>query len=94
MFLRELPKRIIPVRRHVEIIALQHQSPLVPCLGLIPGPFVPVIIGQICRQTFDPIALLYAVEDSIADPGMHDLVAQGIGLHIMPLDDSAPQQGK
>jgi hypothetical protein len=55
---------------------------------------VPVIIGQVRRQTFHPIPSFGPIENSIADPRMHDLVAERVGLHIMPLDDAAAQQGK
>ena len=93
-FLRELSDRVVPLRRHVEIVALHHQTALIPRLRVISRQFVPVIIGQIGRQTFHPIPAIDAIEDIIADPRVHDLVAERVGLHIMPLDDAAPQQGE
>ena len=93
-FLRELRDRIVPLRRHVEIVALHHQAALVLCLRAISHQFMPVIIGQIGRQALHPIPTFGAIEDIITDPRMHDFVAQRVGLHIMPLDDAAPQQGK
>ena len=94
LFLRELRDRIVPLRRHVEIVPLHHQTALVPRLRMISHQFKPVIIGQIGRQTFHPIPAFGAIEHGIADPRMHDLMAERVGLHIMPLDDAAPQQGE
>src|SRR6478752_3544397 len=94
VFLRELPKRIIALRRHVQVISAQHEPPLIPCLVMIARPLVPIVVGQIRRQAFNPISLLSTVEHGISDPGMHDLVTQGIGLNIVTLDHAAPEQGK
>ena len=94
LFLRELRDRIVPFRGHVEIVALHHQTALVPRLCAISHQFVPVIIGQVRRQTFHPIPAIGAIEDRVADPRMHDLVAERVRLHIMPLDDAASQQGE
>src|SRR5262245_1688374 len=93
-FLREVPNWIVSLRGHMEVVALYHQAALVSRLYLIYHPLVPVIIGQIRRQTFRPIPSLVAIEDIVADPRMHDLVAKRVGLHIMPLNDAAPQQRK
>src|SRR6476661_3941737 len=94
VFLRELSKWIIAVRRHLQVISTQHEPPLIPCLVFIARPLVPIVVGQIRRQAFNPISLLYTVEHGISDPGMHDLMTQGIGLNIVTLDHAAPEQGK
>jgi len=92
--LRKPPERVPFAGTHIDGIAQQHQPPLFTSLSLVAGQFVIVVIRQVGRQPFHPVAPTHPVEHPVADPGMHDLMPQGVRLRIVALDDPAPQQRK
>ena len=94
MLLGKLDDGILLTGTNVDGISHEHQSPLFPRLRLIAHELVVIVIGEIGREPFHPIAAIDAVKHAVSDPRMHDLMAERVGLGIVPFDDSAPQEGK
>ena len=86
--------RVVRVRTHVDRIPQQHHPALLARLFGCSGQLVIVIVGQVGGQPLHPVARPRVVEHPVPEPRMHDLVAEGEGLDVMPLHDPAPQQSE
>ena len=90
----EPTNRIVLLRSDIDRIPDEHHAALFPSLLRPAHEFVVVIVREIRGQPFHPVAILDIVQDRVADPGMHDLMAEGIGLHVSPFHNPASQQRK
>ena len=66
----------------IEIVFVHHPATGFSRCAEVTRGFIIIIIGQIGREAFYPIAFGKVIEHRIPQPGMHNLMAKGIGLCV------------